>query len=84
MDIHVFSLKWHVHFWGLQQKTDIDLLEQVQKRVIKMIRGLEYLPYGDTLREVEFFRMEKSLRGPCSSLAVPEGSLQEIWGRDFL
>ncbi|GAB0206025.1 cAMP-dependent protein kinase inhibitor alpha [Grus japonensis] len=45
-------LQYCVQLWVPQHKTDMDLLGQVQRRVMKMIRGLEHLCYEDRLREL--------------------------------
>ena len=42
-------LDYWVQFWTLQFKKDRDLLEAVQQRAMKMINGLEHLPYEEGL-----------------------------------
>ena len=43
-------LEYCIQVGSSQYRRDVDLLERVQRRVTKMIRGMEYLSYEDRLR----------------------------------
>ena len=57
-------LKYRIHDWAPHHEKDEELLEEVQRRVKKMIRGLENLSCDERLRELGLFSLEKKrLRG---------------------
>ena len=65
-----------VQLWAAQYKRAMDILERVQQRATKMMKGLEHLSFEERLRELALFTLEaqgdlinvyKYLMGGCKA-----------------
>ena len=55
----IVSLYWALDYCVPQHRKNVELLEWVQRRATKMVRGLEHLSYEERLKKLGLFSLER-------------------------
>lgn len=69
-----------IHLWGPQFCKDVDVLEQVQRRAMEVVRGMENLSYKADLRELGLLMLGKAL---LRDLTVALWCLERAYKKDM-
>ena len=70
-----------IQLWGPSTGGTWTCWSKFRGRPTKLIRGMEHLSYEERRGESGLFRLEKASGRPNCALPVPEGNLQERWGK---
>lgn len=52
-------LEYFIHAWSPEHGKNVELLEWVQRRATRTIRGLKHLSYAERLKELSLFNLQK-------------------------